>query len=81
MGEVTTLVTAPHLVVEIEDLKRDQLESGVSEEELAERVAPRRQRVLSSDYGAAIGPRRKSRVKISRSGMNAIQKYPENKTA
>ena len=40
MGEVTTLVTASHLVVEIEDLKRDLLESGVSEEELAERVAP-----------------------------------------
>jgi len=40
MGEVTTLVTASHLVVEIEDLKRDLLGSGVSEEELAERVAP-----------------------------------------
>ena len=40
MSEVTTLVTAPHLVVEIEDLKRDLLGSGVSEDELAERVAP-----------------------------------------
>ena len=37
----------------------------------------RRQRVLSRDYGAAVGPYRNSRVKISRSGMNAIQKYPE----
>lgn len=37
---VVANASAPHVAVEIEDLRRDILGSGVTESELAERTAP-----------------------------------------